>query len=39
MTRIAFIGFVIMGAGVAYNLLKARYSLTVWNRTTAKAHH
>lgn len=37
MTKIAFIGTGIMGAGMAHNLLKAGYSLTVWNRTAAKA--
>jgi len=37
MTKIAFVGLGIMGAGMAHNLLKAGYSLTVWNRTVAKA--
>ncbi len=37
MTHIAFIGTGIMGAGMAHNLLKAGYSLTVWNRTAEKA--
>jgi 3-hydroxyisobutyrate dehydrogenase len=37
MTKIAFIGTGIMGAGMARNLLKAGYDLTVWNRTAVKA--
>jgi 3-hydroxyisobutyrate dehydrogenase len=37
MTQIAFIGTGIMGAGMAHNLLEAGHSLTVWNRTAAKA--
>jgi 3-hydroxyisobutyrate dehydrogenase len=36
MTNIAFIGTGIMGAGMARNLLKAGYNVTVWNRTGAK---
>jgi 3-hydroxyisobutyrate dehydrogenase len=35
--RIAFIGTGGMGAGMAHNLLKAGYDLTVCNRTRAKA--
>lgn len=37
MTKIAFIGTGIMGAGIARNLLKAGHHLTVYNRTKAKA--
>lgn len=37
MTKIAFIGLGIMGAGMAHNLLNAGYQLTVYNRTVAKA--
>jgi len=37
MTTIAFIGLGIMGAGMAHNLLKAGYQVTVYNRTTDKA--
>ncbi len=36
MTKIAFIGTGIMGAGMAHNLLKAGYDLAVYNRTVAK---
>jgi 3-hydroxyisobutyrate dehydrogenase len=36
MTKIAFIGTGIMGAGMAHNLLQAGYQLTVYNRTPAK---
>lgn len=36
MTKIAFIGTGIMGAGMVHNLLKAEHDLTVWNRTTSK---
>ncbi|PDW05016.1 NAD(P)-dependent oxidoreductase [Candidatus Viridilinea mediisalina] len=35
--RIGFIGLGIMGQGMAANLLKAGYGLTVWNRSTARA--
>lgn len=34
--RIGFIGLGIMGAGMAANLLRAGFPLTVWNRTRAK---
>lgn len=34
--RIGFIGLGIMGQGMARNLLRAGYDLTVWNRTAAK---
>lgn len=34
--RIGFIGLGIMGAGMARNLLKAGFAVTVWNRTAAK---
>jgi 3-hydroxyisobutyrate dehydrogenase-like beta-hydroxyacid dehydrogenase len=32
MKRITYLGLGIMGSGMAYNLLKAGYDLTVWNR-------
>jgi len=35
--RTGFIGLGIMGQGMARNLLKAGFDLTVWNRTTSKA--
>ncbi len=35
--RIGFVGLGIMGQGMALNLLKAGFELTVWNRTPAKA--
>ena len=35
--RVGFIGLGIMGLGMARNLLKAGFDLTVWNRTTSKA--
>jgi 3-hydroxyisobutyrate dehydrogenase len=35
--KIGFIGLGIMGQGMAHNLLKAGFDLTVWNRTPAKA--
>ncbi len=35
--KIAFLGTGIMGAGMAANLLKSGFSVTVWNRTPAKA--
>jgi hypothetical protein len=34
--RIGFIGLGIMGRGMAHNLLKAGFELTVWNRTAAR---
>ncbi len=37
MTTIAFLGLGIMGAGMAHNLLKAGYTVTVWNRTANKS--
>jgi 3-hydroxyisobutyrate dehydrogenase-like beta-hydroxyacid dehydrogenase len=36
MTKIAYIGLGIMGSGMASNLLKAGYSVTVWNRTSQR---
>jgi 3-hydroxyisobutyrate dehydrogenase-like beta-hydroxyacid dehydrogenase len=36
VTKIAYLGLGTMGAGMASNLLKAGYKLTVWNRTPAK---
>ncbi|MFC1802474.1 NAD(P)-dependent oxidoreductase [Thermoproteota archaeon] len=36
MKRIGFIGIGLMGAGMSQNLLKAGYSVTVWNRTESK---
>jgi 3-hydroxyisobutyrate dehydrogenase len=35
--RVGFIGLGIMGRGMARNLLKAEFDLTVWNRTADKA--
>ncbi len=35
--RVGFIGLGIMGRGMAVNLLKAGFALTVWNRTAARA--
>jgi 3-hydroxyisobutyrate dehydrogenase len=35
-TKIGFIGLGIMGKPMAKNLIKAGYSLTVWNRTSSK---
>lgn len=35
--RVGFIGLGIMGLGMARNLLKAGFSVCVWNRTTSKA--
>ena len=35
--RIGFVGLGIMGQGMARNLLKAGFSVRVWNRTTSKA--
>ena len=37
VSKIAFLGTGIMGSGMALNLLKAGYPLTVYNRTAAKA--
>ena len=34
--RVGFIGLGIMGSGMARNLLKRGFDLTVWNRTTSK---
>jgi 3-hydroxyisobutyrate dehydrogenase len=34
--RIGFVGLGIMGQGMAHNLLKAGFPLTVWNRTASK---
>jgi 3-hydroxyisobutyrate dehydrogenase len=39
MQRIAVIGLGIMGGGIARNLLKAGYPLTVYNRTKEKSHN
>mgnify|MGYP001814403241 CR=1 FL=1 len=36
MTRIAFLGTGLMGTGMARNLIKAGYRVTVWNRTATK---
>ncbi|MGP8260570.1 MAG: NAD(P)-dependent oxidoreductase [Acidobacteriaceae bacterium] len=36
-TKVAFLGLGTMGSGMAANLLKAGFSLTVYNRTAAKA--
>ncbi len=33
MTNIAYLGLGIMGRGMAANLLKAGYPVTVWNRS------
>jgi 3-hydroxyisobutyrate dehydrogenase len=35
--RIGYIGLGIMGQGMAHNVLKAGFALTVWNRTASKA--
>ena len=35
--RVGFIGLGIMGRGMAANLLKAGFALTVWNRTASRA--
>jgi 2-hydroxy-3-oxopropionate reductase len=35
--RVGYIGLGIMGRGMAANLLKAGFDLTVWNRTAARA--
>ncbi|NOX61120.1 MAG: NAD(P)-dependent oxidoreductase [Chloroflexi bacterium] len=34
--RIGFIGLGIMGRGMAHNILKSGFALTVWNRTASK---
>ena len=36
MERIGFIGLGIMGRGMAHNLLRAGFGVTVWNRTPAR---
>jgi 3-hydroxyisobutyrate dehydrogenase-like beta-hydroxyacid dehydrogenase len=36
ITTIAYLGLGTMGSGMASNLLKARYKLTVWNRNAEK---
>ena len=36
MQRVALLGLGIMGSGMAHNLIKAGYPLTVWNRTASK---
>jgi 3-hydroxyisobutyrate dehydrogenase len=36
-TQLGFIGLGIMGRGMAHNLLKAGFPLTVWNRTASRA--
>ena len=37
MQKVAMLGLGIMGNGIAHNLLKAGFPLTVYNRTRAKA--
>ncbi len=37
MTHVAVLGLGIMGSGIAHNILKAGYTLTVYNRTKEKA--
>ena len=37
MTHVAVLGLGIMGSGIAHNILKAGYPLTVYNRTKEKA--
>ncbi len=37
MTHVTVLGLGIMGSGIAHNLLKAGYPLTVYNRTKEKA--
>jgi 3-hydroxyisobutyrate dehydrogenase len=37
MTHVTLLGLGIMGSGLAHNILKAGYPLTVYNRTQAKA--
>jgi 3-hydroxyisobutyrate dehydrogenase len=36
LKRIGFIGLGLMGSGMSMNILKAGFSLTVWNRTTSR---
>ncbi|MEG3617832.1 NAD(P)-dependent oxidoreductase [Magnetovibrio sp. PR-2] len=36
MTKIAFLGLGLMGRGMALNLIKAGYDVTVWNRSSDK---
>jgi len=36
MKKIAYLGLGAMGSGMASNLLKAGYELTVWNRSPEK---
>jgi len=36
MQRVALLGLGIMGSGMAHNLIKAGYPLTVWKRTASK---
>lgn len=36
MKRIGFVGLGLMGTGMSKNLLKAGYTVTVWNRTASK---
>jgi 3-hydroxyisobutyrate dehydrogenase len=38
MARVGFIGLGIMGRGMAANLLKAGFTVTVWNRTITRMH-
>jgi 3-hydroxyisobutyrate dehydrogenase len=38
MTRVAILGLGAMGSRVARNLIKAKYTVTVWNRDLAKAN-
>lgn len=37
ISRVGFVGLGIMGAPMAANLLKAGYTVTVWNRTASRA--
>ncbi|MDV7340333.1 NAD(P)-dependent oxidoreductase [Terasakiella sp. A23] len=37
MSKIAFLGLGLMGQGMAANMLRAGYDVTVWNRTASKA--
>jgi 3-hydroxyisobutyrate dehydrogenase len=37
MDRLGFVGLGIMGTGMANNIISAGHTLTVWNRTAAKA--
>ena len=36
MKRVGFIGLGLMGSGMSFNILKAGFPLTVWNRTESK---